>query len=211
MEKVSEERMDELKESLKDIQLNMDGKSLIQDNKYIFTYQNKSYSCRTPNQREQSEADQEQNKYKIDLIQQEGTVTKKQLIKILKEKQDIDIEELEKQKLKLQEDIKIVYLELAVVPTDNPEKISQIKKKKKAVEDQFMQVSIEIGEMIAPCIEEQARIQFYKYLSYLCTDKKVEDKNEFEPIWKSFEEFQNDNTGLSYKCLEGIQTLLLSV
>ncbi len=211
MEKVSQERIDELKESLRDIQLNMDDKSLIQNNKFLFTYQNKNYSCRMPNQRELSEADQAQNKYKIILIQQEGTITKKKLIKILKEKQDIDIDALEKKKFKLQEDLQTVYLELAVVPTDNPNKINQIKEKKQAVEEEFMQISIEIVEMLAPCIEEQTKIQYYKYLSYLCTDKKIEDKDEFESVWKSFTEFENDNTGLSHKCIEGVQTLLLSV
>ena len=41
MEKISKERMVELTETLKDAQLNIDGKSLIQSNKFLFSYQNK--------------------------------------------------------------------------------------------------------------------------------------------------------------------------
>ena len=211
MEKITKERMEELTETLKDAQLNIDGKSLIQNNKFLFSYQNKNYSCRMPNQREQSEADQAQNIYKISLIKQEGTITKKQLIKVLKENQDIDIAELEKNKLKLQDELQTVYLELAVVPSDDTGKINQVTEKKKVVEEKFMQVSIEIVEMLAPCIEEQTKIQYFKYLAYLCTYQKIADKDEYEQTWKSFEEFENDSTGLSYKGVEGIQTLLLSV
>lgn len=211
MEKITKERMEELTETLKEAQLNIDGKSLIQNNKFLFSYQDKNYSCRMPNQREQSEADQAQNIYKISLIKKEGTITKKQLIKVLKENQDIDIAELEKNKLKIQDELQTVYLELAVVPSDDTGKINQVTKKQKAIEEKFMQVSIEIVEMLAPCIEEQTKIQYFRYLGYLCTDQKVPEKDEYERTWKSFEEFENDSTGLSYKCVEGIQTLLLSV
>ena len=202
---------EDIKEILEDINMNMDGSSLIQKNEIFFEYKDKAYRCIMPNQRQQSEAEQAQNKYKIKLLQEDGTLTRKQLVKVLKNKQDIDITILEKTKTKLQEELQTVYLELAVVPTDNPAKIQEIKQKKAEIEAKFMDITIEIVELISPCIEEQAKIQYFKYLAYLCTEKHIKDTEDFKRIWQTYEEFENNNTGLSFKSVESIQTLLLSV
>jgi len=208
-EKITNE--EDIKEMLKDINMNMDGSSLIQKNEIVFEYKDKTYRCVMPNQRQQSEAEQAQNKCKIKLLQEEDTLTRKQLIKVLKDKQEIDIAVLEKAKGKLQEDLQTVYLELAVVPTDNPIKIQEIKQKKSEIESKFMDITIEIVELLSPCIEEQAKIQYFKYLGYLCTEEHIKDTEDFKRIWQTYEEFENNNTGLSFKSVESIQTLLLSV
>ena len=110
-----------------------------------------------------------------------------------------------------QEELQAVYLELAIVPTDDIGKINQIKQKKAKIEEKFMAISIEIVEMLAPAIEEQTKIHYVKYLGYLCTNKQVDTTDKFKPVWSSFDEFENDSTGLSFKCVEAMQNLLLSV
>ena len=37
------------------------------------------------------------------------------------------------------------------------------------------------------------------------------NKDEFEKIWNSFDEFEDDETGLGYKAIDGIQSLLLNI
>ena len=211
MENTKQKNIAEMKEALNELNMSTDGRTLIQDNKLFFPYKDINYRCRMPNQRELTEAEEIQNKHKVNLIQQDGTITKKQLIKLLKEKQDVDIPELEKQKLKLQEDLQNVYLEGAIITSDEPVKINKYKEKKKLIEEKFLDITIEISEFLTPSIEEQSKIQYFKYLAYLCTEKQIEDKDEFEPVWENFEAYQKNNDGLSIKTVESIHTLILSI
>lgn len=204
------EKIDQIKVILKDMEINQGNQSLIQDNKLIFTKDEKIYRCCMPTQIQQTEAENKQNQLKVKLIQSDDTITRKRLIQVLKEKQDVDIVQLEKDKEKLRNDLQDVYLDLAVVPTDNPDKIEEIKDKKDNIEEKFMQINIEVTESLSPCIEEQVKNIYYKYLSYACSQKQIKE-DEFEDIWTSYDEFEKDDTGLSYKCIEAIQTLLLYI
>lgn len=210
MEQLKPEKIAQIKELLKDMDINPANQSLIQDNKIIFPFKDKIYRVRMPNQNEQSLAEQAQNKLKIKLIQEDGNITRKQLIKALKEKQNIDIIELEKTKENIRKELQDVYLDLAMVHSDESEKLQELKEKKAKIESNFMDISIEISEMLTPCIEEQVKTEYYKYLAYVCLEKQVE-KEKFEPVWKSYEEFGLDTVGLSYKAIENLQSLLLNI
>lgn len=204
------EKIAQMKELLKELDMSPTNHSLIQDNKIIFDYQNKFYTTHMPNQNEQSLAEQEQNKFKIKLIQEDGNITRKRLINVLKEKQDIDILELENKKNKLQKELYDAFLELAIINSDEEERIEEVREKKNTIEEKFMEISIEVIEMLSPCIEEQVKCFYHKYLSYLCTEKQIgEDKTE--KIWNSFEEYGKDGTGLTYQAIQNLQSLLLSI
>jgi len=210
MEQLSPEKLAQIKTIIKELDITPSSHSLIQDNKIIFPYNEKVYRTRMPNQCEQTLAEQAQNKLKIALIQEDGTITRKKLIKILKEKQDIDISQLEKDKEKLRNDLQDKYLELAVIDSAELEKIENLRNEKNNIEIKFMEISIEIIEMLSPCIEEQVKAEYYKYLAYLCIEKQVSD-DLFDSVWKTYEEFGQDSTGLSYKAIENLQSLLLSI
>ena len=198
-ESLSPEKIEQIKDILKELDVNQANQALIQDNKLIFTKDEKVYRCCMPTQLQQTEAENKQNQLKVQLIQSDNTITRKRLIQVLKEKQDIDINQLEKDKEKLQKDLQDVYLEMAVVPTDNSDKI----------EEKFMEISIEIVNMIESCIEEQTKIIYYRYLASTCTEKQIKE-DKFEKVWDNYIAFENDDTGLSYKAIEAVQTLLLS-
>jgi hypothetical protein len=207
---LSPEKIVQIKNLLKEMDINQSNQSLIQDNKLIFTKDDKIYRCNMPNQIQQTEAEAKQNQLKVKLIQSDDTITRKRLIQVLKEKQNIDIIELEKNKEKLRKDLQDIYLDLAIVPSDNTEKIEEIRIKKNKIEEQFMEITIEIMELLSPCIEEQVKAIYYKYLAYACTEKQIKE-NEFKLIWIDYTEFEKDDTGLSYKAIEAIQTLLLNI
>lgn len=204
------EKIAQIKDLLKDININQSNQSLIQDNKLIFIKDDKIYRCVMPNQIQQTEAEGKQNQLKVKLIQSDDTITRKRLIQVLKEKQDINVIQLEKDKEKLRSDLEDVYLDLAVIPTDNPDKIEEIRDKKNEVERKFMEITIEVMELLSPCIEEQVKTIYYKYLAYSCSEKQIKE-NEFKSIWANYDEFEKDDTGLSYKSIEAIQTLLLHI
>ncbi len=210
MEQFTPEKIAQIKDLLKEMNMNQGNQSLIQDNKLIFMKDEVVYRCFMPNQIQQTEAEGKQNQLRVKLIQSDDTITRKRLIQVLKEKQDIDIIQLEKDKEKLRNDLQDVYLDLAVVPTDNPDKIEEIKNKKSEIEKKFMEITIEVMELLSPCIEEQVKAIYYKYLAYTCSEKQIKE-NEFKPIWTNYDEFEKDDTGLSYKSIEAIQTLLLHI
>ncbi len=210
MEQLTPEKIAQIKGILKEMDINQTSQSLIQDNKLIFTKDDKIYRCCMPTQIQQTEAENKQNQLKVKLIQSDDTITRKKLIKVLKEKQDIDIIALEKDKEKLRQDLQDIYLDLAIIPSDDTEKIEEIRDKKNKIEENFMEITIEIVELLSICLEEQVKAIYYKYLAYACTEKQIKEES-FEKIWANYEEFENDDTGLSYKAIDGIQTLLLNI
>lgn len=210
MKELKPEKIAQIKQILKELDVNPSNQSLIQDNKIIFLHNDKVYRCRMPNQKEQTTAEQMQNKLKIRLIQEDDTITRKRLIQVLKEKQNVDIKKLEEEKNKLRDELQDAYLDLAVVPSDDKDKIEQLRSKKNNIEEKFMEITIEIVEMLSPCIEEQIKIKYYKYLAYVCSEKQVKE-NDFEKIWDNFDQFEEEKTGLSYKSIEALQTLLLNI
>jgi len=210
MEQLSPEKIAQIKDVLKEMDVTSANHSLIQENKILFPFNDKMYCCRMPNQREQTLAEQAQNRLKIKLVQEKGNIGKKQLIKDLKENQNIDIEELERKKDDLRKELQDSYLDLAIVNSEDIDKIEDLREKKQTIEEKFMEITIEIIEWISPCIQEQAKAQYYKYLAYICTDTQVE-QDKFESTWKNYEEFEEDTTGLSYKAIEHLQSLLLNI
>lgn len=207
---LSPEKIAQIKDLLKEMDINPANQSLIQENCIVFPYQGKIYRVHMPNQMEQTLAEQAQNKLKVKLIQEDDTITRKKLIKVLKEKQDIDIVGLELAKEALRQELQDTYLKLAVVNSDELDKIEDIREEKNSIESKFMEISIEIIEMLAPCIEEQVKAEYYKHLAYVCTDTQIAE-GAFEKTWKDYDEFGKDGTGLTYKAIENLQSLLLSI
>lgn len=215
MEKLSPEQIVRMKNLLKEMDINPTNQSLIQENKIYFAFKGKYYRCRMPNQKEQVDAENEQDRTKITLLQKEGTITRKKLIELLKEKQDIDIEELEKKKDELKDKLHDAYLDLASLTDDEEEKIEKARAKKNEIEEKYMRVFVEIVEHLSPCIEEKSKTAYYKYLGYTCTEKSVlgdrSGEENWEKAWDSFESFENDDTGLPIRAIDSIQTLLVNV
>ena len=200
----------DIAELVKNIDISVLNHSIIQDNKIVFPYNGKIYRCRMPNQSEETNAEGIKNKLKIQLIQEDGTITRKELIKVLKEKQDIDIRKLEKESNQLKDDLFQKYIKLAPLPTDKVDEINDLKAEIDIIEKKFLKVTYEIAENLTPCIEEQIKVAYYRYLSYACSQIQIKEE-EFKPIWETLEAFQKDDTGLSYKCIDCLHKLLLHI
>lgn len=210
MEQLTSEKIAQIKILLKEINVNQANQSLIQDNKLIFTKNDKIYRCNMPTQIQQTEAEAKQNQLKVKLIQSDDTITRKRLIQVLKEKQNIDIPELEKDKEKILTELQDNQIDLATTLSDNPEKIKKLKIQQAEIEEQLMTITIEIMTFLSPCIEEQVIASYYKYLAYACTEKQIKENN-FERIWAEYSDFEKDNTGLTHHAVNAIETLLLNI
>ncbi len=204
------EKIAQIKDLLKEMDVTGANQSLIQDNKLIFTKDSKIYRSSMPTQIQQTEAEARQNALKVKLIQSDDTITRKRLIKVLKEKQDIDIEQLEKDKDKILKELQDTQLNLAMTLSEDDDKIQKLSQEVLEIEEKFMEITIEIMTFLSPCIEEQVKASYYKYLAFTCTEKNIE-KDKFEEVWKEYSDFENDNTGLSHHALGAIESLLLNI
>ena len=204
------EKIAQIKDLLKEMDINGANQSLIQDNKLIFTKDEKIYRCSMPTQIQQTEAEARQNALKVKLIQSDNTITRKRLIKVLKEKQDIDIVQLEKDKEVILKELQDTQLDLAMILTEDKEKVQELSQKVLKIEEKFMELIIEIMTFLSPCIEEQVKVSYYKYLAYTCTEKQIQG-DKFGKVWNNYSDFENDNTSLSHHALGAIESLLLNI
>ena len=210
MENLTPAKIAQIKAVLKEMDVSSANQSLIQDNKIVFPYKDKIYRVRMPNQNEQVLAEEAQNKVKLRLTQEKGNRSRNQLIRDLKENNGLDVKTLEKEKEKIKDELQDVYLELAVVPSDFPEKIDEMVQKKEEIEARFMEIFIELSEILEPCIQEQAKIEYYRYLAFTCAEIQ-KGKDEFRPVWEYYDDYKKDDTGLSLLVLSNLQSLLLSI
>jgi len=210
MENLTPAKIAQIKAVLKEMDVSSANQSLIQDNKVVFTYKDKIYRVRIPNQNEQTLAEEAQNKVKLRLTQEKGNRSRNQLIRDLKENNGLDVKALEKEKDKIKDELQDTYLELAVVPSDFPEKLEEIVKKKEEIEERFMEIFIELSEVLEPCIQEQAKIEYYRFLAYTCAEVQTAE-DEFKSAWEDYDGYKNDATGLSLIVLTNLQSLLLSI
>ncbi len=205
----SSEKIEKIKDLLNEIDMESFNESLIKDNKIIFILNEQVFRCHMPSQKVIALAEDLENRLKIKYLQLEGYVTRKKLKSILKEKQDIDIDDLEKQKEVLQEELKSVYLDLASTQTSEVEQLKELKEKKKKIEEKFTLLIIEITEYLTPCIEEQVRKKYYSFLTCYCTEKAIQN-DEWEKVWKNLDDYEGDNSKLAYNATGYLQTLLLN-
>ena len=209
MEQLTPEKIAQIKTVLKEIDINSANHSMIQDNKILFLFKEKWYRVRLPNQLEQTLAEQAQNKMQIRLASEPGNKSRNQLIKDLKENVGFDVAEKEKQQDKIKEELQSIYLEGAVIASEDVVRLEENYKKKDDIENRFMELTIELTEMLSPCIQEQAKIEYHRYLSYICTEEKVGD--DFKATWKDYETYGKDGSGLTIKAFGHMQSLLLNI
>jgi len=209
---LSEEQLERVKQLLIELDADNFDQAIIQDNKIIFPYEKDLYRCKMPSQKIQSICEDDKNKYQIRLLEEGGYKTKKQLKTILKEKQDIDIDALEKDREEIKTKLKNVMLDLAQVPTENKLKLKEKRDKVKKAREELIECVAEICEHLAPSLEERVLKRYYEYVTYLCTEKQISGKKEkWEIVWNSFEKFEEDETILAYKGVQYLRTLLMSI
>lgn len=210
MENLTPAKMTQIKAVLKEMDVCSANQSLIKDNKSIFPYKDKIYRVRMPNQNELILAEQEQNKVKLRLTQEKGNRSRNQLIRDLKENNGLDVKAMEVKQDKIKEELQNVYLELAGVPSEFPDKIEELIKKKSEVEARFMEIFVELAEVLEPCIQEQANIEYYRYLAHTCADIQTAEE-AFQPAWATYDDYKKDDTGLPTIVLDNLQCLLLNI
>jgi len=197
-----------LSDSVFNLETNDFSNGLIQDNKLIFIFQDKTYRVRMPIQSEQSLVDTKRNLTHLEYIQQEGCITKKQLIQKLKDSGLFDVEKVEEQRELITKELKQLWYMLATKSSENKVGIDDLKIKIVEVQNKLKEIAIDIAVNLAPCLESRLEKFTIEYLSFLCTDK-MEGK-EWVRAWETFEDYNKETTELTDKCSANLTWLLLN-
>ena len=204
-----------VKEIIKELQDQNLRSDLVQDNKIHFPDGNGLiYRVRMPNQLEMLEADRIRNAHQIKLINQENTMTLYQLKKTLKEKMNIDIDGMEKELLKLEDNMQPVYERLAKKQDDDLEGIKKEKDCLQEIKDERAKIIEEIPTRTAPSIDVQSENYCMSYLTSVCTETNTKSEGEivWEPTWKSFDEYlKAEDSNLKLYAMGWLTTLIMRV
>jgi hypothetical protein len=181
------------------------------DNKLMFTYDGIMFRVKVPTQKQLAKANSLRNEKFVELIQNPNCLTIKRLIKVLKETQDIDIAKLDEEIQQLEEKMKDTYLSLAKCHDGEEKMIMKHKEELEDIRNKRMSIIIEKAGYLSPAIENQAQDTFYNFLTSECTQVLTEDENEeWKNVWKSFDEYQNDESKLTYIALGRLTELMMN-
>jgi len=186
--------MTELQERLKNLDLDLFDESIVKDNKIPFMHEKELCRVKMPNQRELALAKDYEDEIKIELSSKKSNVSRKKWKKILKKNQGIDIKKMDKQKDDIVKEIKEAYLSLAGTKDIEKKRIDLFVSKIEDFKDQLTEISLEIVQHMAPCIENKVEVAYIKYLTFCCTEK--DNNGNWENVWESWESFEKDRTDL---------------
>ncbi len=179
---------------------------LIQDNKVHFQYDNKIYRVRMPNQIDIFTAEKMKNEYEVELLESKKVNSLKNLKKLKKESQGIDIDALEKELKDTENDIEKVYDSLFKRHDDDLDGIKADTAKYNEIKKKREELIREISKETSSAIEVQTENYFMAYLVSVCTERN--ENTETEVIWKnewsSFDEYlKQPDSALKFYALVG--------
>jgi len=197
-----------LSESIKSLELNNYEVGVIQDNKLIFIVDDKNYRVRMPIQSEQALIDHKRNLAQLEYLNQEGCITRKQLITKLKEVGILDIEKIEARKEELTKELKQMWFSLATKSSNEKNRIEEYKEKINKIQDELKNIAIEVGTQLAPSLESRLEKFIVEYTAFLCTD--VQSEGKWLRVWETIEDFNKTDSPLTERAAASITWLLLN-
>lgn len=190
--------IEHLKEKLKEIDANPFTEAVIKDNKIPFFHDMMMYRSLMPAQSDLMKAKDYEDETRIKLLRNKNSISRIELRKVLKENQNIDIEDLENKKQEVISQINEIYLSLARVNDLNTERIDELGNRIKILVDKFQDIGIEISNHMSFCIENKIEVAFIRYLTACCTEVQDTEGN-WDKVWDSFLTFEKDKTNLPLK------------
>lgn len=207
-----EKKYDHIKDVISTINLNSLDDSLIKDNKLYFEYDGKSYRVKMPSQKDISDAHRRKDQHQCQLMSDKCPIfTKETLKRMLKENQNINIDELEAQRIELQQKLQDIYLDLAIIHPDSTDRIEDKKIEIRELDAQFTDVFMTITRWLEPALENQLEKVYVEFLTSRCCEVEIKTEKETSwlPIWLSYDAFQNDNNNLTSECIKQMTFLLI--
>jgi len=201
------EKQDIAKKQLKvisDIEDSIKTESIVKDNKIQFKSGEKTYRVRKLNFPERNEIQEVRRTHYLKLIKADDMLFRKQWVALYKEK-DIDINKMEDDIKRKQEEIKSLLLRL--VKVQDIKSIQTLKEDISRLRSEQYDIVIEKTDLLKFCIEDQLLLHVNTYTTYLCLERQEGDKwiRNFE----TFDEFEKcTDADLMPKAFEYISVLI---
>ena len=207
------ENKEALHETLKALDKELLNPNLIQENKIYFQTNEGGYRVSMPTQKDFSDAETLKNAKYIELIQKKNTMTRKKLIEVLKKNQGIDIHKMENDARNLEKDTYNLYISLANKKDTDKKGIDNLKQKIDEVVAKRKSLVMEMTSYLVPAIEVQVENYYMEYLTSCCVETidESQDTEVWNKTWKSFSEFQKDNSQVPLKALGYLTHLILTL
>jgi hypothetical protein len=197
-----------LTESISDLSKeNFDTSSII-DNKLCFIVNESLYRVRMPNQGEQAFAENKRALMQLEYLSQPGCITKKQLIKQLKDSGVMDIKKLEENNEILIKELRKLWFILATKDSESKTKIDEYTQEIIKIQDDLKELALEIGMATAPCLESRLEKFYVEFLTNMCTEKR--DNDNWTRVWNTLDDFNQADTNLTNKAIASMSWMLLN-
>lgn len=191
------ENLDRIKKVLSELSPDLVREDIVRENNVEFTLNNELYRVRMPTNRERKEAERDRQQNYLKLIKDKNYRLRDELIRELKQYQNIDIEDIENKIIALNEQISQVYEKMATIASENKEDLKRMEEKVLAKFNEIQKLSIKKVEHLSFCIEEEVYGRYLEFLIVKCTerfdDSETGKEPEWKKVWDSQEAFDNDN------------------
>lgn len=203
------EELENFNETVADLEDEFLNPSLIMDNKIIIPHGSLVMRVRMPEQWEQSQAENAQNSKKIELLSSGKAVSKKNLIKLLKDNNVVDIDKLEDDKEQVVKKLQGVWVSLAVRHSSEEKSIEELKDEANLFKMELKKLSLTIANHLIPSLETQEEKAYIECITSLCTEKGM-GKDVWAKKWESFADYQKEDPKITDMAITYMTWLLLN-
>lgn len=196
MTKKKKDGVEEVKKQMTDIMNSIEVENLINRNEVIFSFDGSQYKVRKPSFREKQEAFQQKLKKYTSLLTDDSFMLEEALITIYKKK-GINIDAITEKIQQTYTDKNNLMLKLgeALKDSSSDKETETYKNEIEELDDKMQLLTIEKTNLLGASIEHQTMIFYFTYLAYVSTEKQGK-KDKWEKAWKTFEEYENSDSGL---------------
>jgi len=209
VEQNNETTIKEVQDKLKDILNLNEMENLIKSNEIEFDYKDTKYRVKKPTFSQKQEAYKKRVEKFTELIQDPKYILESDL-KITYLKRNVDIDAMTREMLELIQKRDKLMVELGGVIKDKgtESELKQYKEEIEKLNNQIQILNIKKSSYLEFSLENQVMIYTYSYMTYLLSEKLVEDK--WVKVWATYQDFENDKEGIVNK-LSYYTTLIFGV
>lgn len=205
MSEISQEKMENIQQLVRDLTISNTNQSIIQDNICYFNVNGQYYRCSMPDDFQQSQAEDYKDTFKLNNL---GKYPTEKQLRIKLKDAGIDLDALEEERNKIRNEYQVQSIKGACILSNEEEKLEEHNKVMNDIEKRLMSCIMEIEDHLSVCMQKKCITEYYRMLACLCTEKQ--ENKDWVPVWGCMEEYQKDKSGVTLHAIGAIQKLLLS-
>lgn len=197
-EQVKEQKIEEVKKKVSEI-LNLEEMEfLLKSNEIVFDLDGITYRIRKPSFQQKQEAYKKRVEKFTELLRNDKYILEEDL-KSIYLKRGINIDDMNKKviSLCLKRDGLMLKLGEAITQKSSDPELKTYKKEIESLNLEISDIITKKTQLLEFSLENQVLVYVYSYLTFLISEKKVEE--EFIKVWNNWEEFQSERENIVNK------------